>query len=240
MKTILVTGASSGIGEAVAKYLAEQGHQVVCVARNKDRLNRVCEYASDRMWNISYDLSELYGIGQIFEQIKEKTGLLDGMVHCAGINRDMPVRVNGLDEMEQVMNINCNAFIELGKYYSMKKYSVDAGSIVAISSTASLTCEKGMCTYAVSKAGLNAAVKVMSKEFMKRKIRVNAILPNFVNTAMARESIAYIGGIGEEIQPLGIIEPEYIAYLVDFLLSEKAKYMTGSLIPVTAGAVLGV
>ena len=231
----LVTGASSGIGECISKQLADMGHKVICVARREEKLKALMKY-SNNIDCFAYDLIQLDNIEDIFSYVQANYGKLSGMVHCAGINRDMPIRVNDISLMNDVMNTNCNAFIELGKYYSMKKYSIDGGSVVAISSTASLVCDKGMCTYAASKAGLNAAVQVMSKEFLKRKIRVNAVLPNFVNTEMMQKSMEYIGGIDENVQPLGIIEPEYIAYLVEFLLSEKAKYITGSLIPVTAGA----
>lgn len=234
MTRVLVTGASSGIGEATAKYLAEQGAEVICVARREELLQKVCEYHPDRMWSVPCDLTDLENIEKIFEVIREKSGPLTGLVHCAGINRDMPVRTNDAHIMKRVMDTNYGAFVELGKYFCKKKYSEEGSSIVAISSTASYNYAKGMCTYSSSKAALNAAVMIMAKEFVKRKIRVNAILPNFVNTEMTKRSMDYNKGIGEG-QPLGIIESEYIAYLVEFLLSDKAKYMTGCLIPVTGG-----
>lgn len=235
-KWILVTGASSGIGYAISKYLVDTGYNVVGVARDKEKLEELRTYSPEKIVVCPYDLTDLENIEKIFSKNKDTGSRFSGMVHCAGINQDMPIKVNDLDVMKNVMDINCNSFIEIGKYFSMKKYSEDCSSIVAISSIASLACAKGMCTYSVSKAGLNAAVKVMSKEFLRRKIRVNAILPSFVDTEMARKSMGYIGDITEQIQPLGIIEPEYIAYLVEYLLSDKAKYMTGTLIPVTAGA----
>ena len=138
--------------------------------------------------------------------------------------------------MMEVMNTNLLSFIELGKFFSKKKYSSEGAGIVAISSMASLQCAKGMCTYSVSKAGLNAAVKVMAKEFVKRKIRVNAILPNFVDTTMTQKALEYSSTNIEEFQPLGIIEPKKIADIIDFLLSEKAAYITGALIPVSGGS----
>ena len=234
VKRYLVTGASSGIGRAIALHLAKQGGEVVCVGRNKERLEEVCDFDRKHMWYISYDLSNLEDIQQIFDRISEKSCPLDGLVHSAGINNDMPIRTNKVHIMRQVMDVNYGSFVELGKFFSKKRYSSEGGSIVAISSGASVNCKKGMCTYRSSKAALNAAVQVMAREFIKRKIRVNAILPGFVDTDMAQTSLDYNGGIMEQ-QPLGIIEPKYIAYLTEFLLSDKAKYMTGSLIPMTGG-----
>ena len=170
MMRVLVTGASTGIGAATAKELAEKGAEVICVARREEELKRVCGYCPDRMWSISCDLGNLENIGKIFEQIQEKSGLLSGMVHCAGINCDTPIRTNDVQVMRQVMDINYCSFVELGKYFCKKKYSEEGSSIVAISSTGSYNCAKGMCTYSASKAALNAAVKVMAKEFVKRKI----------------------------------------------------------------------
>ena len=101
-----------------------------------------------------------------------------------------------------------------------------------------LTCIPGHCGYAASKAALDAIVQVMSKEFSRRKIRVNAILPTYVDTPLLRgdmENTFDLQGRIEANQPFGIIDPRYLAYLVEFLISDKAKYITGTLIPVTAG-----
>ena len=123
--------------------------------------------------------------------------------------------------------------------FNKKKYSNERASIVAISSSAAYSCGKGMCTYSSSKAALNAAVKVMGKEFMKRMQRVNAILPTFVDTPMAERMDASLNDLEAKVarQPLGLIEPQQIAYLVEFLLSDKASYITGACIPVSAGSI---
>ena len=239
-KWILVTGASSGIGEAVSKYLSSQGYGVVLVARNQDKLRIISQNLPNDNFFVSYDLMKLEHIEEIFVMCKEKGIKLDGMVHCAGINRDIPVRANDIIAMREVTTTNYYSFLELGKYFCKKKYSNDGASIVAMSSTAANACSKGMCTYSASKAALNAVVKTMGKEFVKRRQRVNAIMPSYVDTPMVEQVDEALGKMQSiiETQPLGLIEPLQIAYLVEFLLSEKSSYITGACIPVSGGSIL--
>lgn len=239
-KWILVTGASSGIGEAVCKYLSSQGYGIVLVARNSDKLREISRSLPEENFYISYDLSNLDCIEEIFTACKEKEIKLDGLVHCAGINNDIPIRSNDIEIMQDVTTINYFSFVEMGKYFCKKKYSNEGASVVAISSSAADACMKGMCTYSASKAALNASVKVMGKEFLKRRQRVNAIMPSFVDTPMSEQMDKSLGDLESKIlsQPLGLIEPLQIAYLVEFLLSDKSIYMTGACIPVSGGAIL--
>lgn len=239
-KSILVTGASSGIGAAVSRYLSEQEYFVVLVSRNKNKLNEIANKLAGQNLIIPYDLSDLEHIENIFTNCQDREIRLDGLVHCAGINNDIPVRANDVKVMEEVTTINYYSFVELGKYFNKKKYSNDKASIVAISSSAAESCSKGMCTYSASKAALNAAVKVMGKEFLKRRQRVNAVLPTFVDTPMAARMNDSLGDLDKKVagQPLGLIDPRQIAYLVEFLISDKSSYITGACIPVSAGAIL--
>ena len=239
MKTFLVTGASSGIGAAVSKYLSECGYCVVMVARSDQKLKETAKEMVNEPILIPFDLTKFDEYDAIFDVCKEQGIKFDGFIHCAGVGTAMPVRTIRIQEdMQSQMEINAYAFAELGRYFGSKRYSNDGGSIVAISSIAAHSCVPGHCGYAASKAALDAIVQVMSKEFSKRKIRVNAILPSFVDTPLLRgdlEKIYDLQGRIEANQPLGIIDPRYLAYLVEFLISDKAKYITGTLIPVTAG-----
>ena len=122
-KSILVTGASSGIGAAVSKYLSEQGYFVVLVARNKDKLSKVEEELCGGKLSISYDLTNLEEIEKIFQICQENGLKLDGLVHCAGINNDIPIRANDIEVMKEVTTVNYYSFVELGKYFNKKKYS---------------------------------------------------------------------------------------------------------------------
>ena len=235
-KNILVTGASQGIGEAVTRHLSEQGALVVMVARNDKKLTQIQETLSNETLICQYDLNDLDNIEEIFLRCKEKGIKLDGMVHCAGINRDMPIRANDTEAMNEVMRVNYMSFVTLSKFFVRRKYSNDESCILAISSNATNTNAAGMCTYTSSKIALEAAVKILAKETLKRRIRVNAIAPAWVDTEMIKKTENYVDAKTiVDSQPLGIIPPVHIAYLADFLMSEKGKYITGAVIPVSGG-----
>lgn len=234
-KNILITGASQGIGAKTAEYLSAQGATVILVARNADKLKRVQKGISGRSYIFPYDLNDLEHIQTIFDFCLDSGIKLNGLVYCAGVNHDIPVRNNDIGLMCETLTVNCMAFVEVSKYFIRKKYSEEDGSIVAVSSNATNIISSGMSTYTSSKAALEAAVKVLAKEVLKRRIRVNAIAPACVDTEMVDLAPSVNREELERVQPLGLIGTEYISYLIKFLLSAKARYITGAVIPVSAG-----
>lgn len=237
-KVVLVTGATSGIGEALTRQFAGLGATIVAIGRNHDKLKALQEEFPDKIFPFCYDLMDLDHIEDIFRYCKENGLKLNGLVHCAGVAHNSVIKANNIEEMEETMRINCFALFELGKYFSMKKYSVDGASLVAISSIVSLNHDKGLSQYAASKAAVNSVVKTMSKEFMRRKLRVNAILPANVRTPMFMAGIHQIENYmetAEARQPLGFIDPEQIGYMAEYLLSDNAKFMTGELVVISGG-----
>ena len=256
MGNFLIVGASSGIGEACARLLSSKGHATILIARRRDRLETLAKELPSPAFCYPYDLEDTENIKKIFLFCKEKGLKLDGMVYSAGINADIPLKAFSAEMFAKVLRINCIAFAELGKYFCNRKYSNDFSRIVAISSSASQSCDKGMGMYSASKAALNALVKTMSKEFLGRGILVNAIMPAGVLTPMATEKIRVMTGaemdVGElsrriqnngikvnvdDAQPLGFILPENLSELAEFLISDANKFITGALIPVSAGRI---
>lgn len=231
-KTILITGCTSGIGYETSRYLHEMGYQLVLTGRNENKLKDISEKLKCDTFYIC-DLNKPEEIDHIFEYLKKKDIRLDGMVHSAGCGGNTPVKLFKDENMQRIMDLNYYSFMRLSRNFCQRKYSNTGASIVALSSFATVTYRKGSALYSASKAALNAAVLTMAKEFVKRETRVNAIMPAYVDTRM-NEGLDDLIEIGER-QPFGLIEPRQIAYLIEFLLSGKSKYITGALIPVSAG-----
>ena len=259
MKRIMIVGATGGIGSSCAECLNSPDTELFLVGRNEEKLgllkaklqsetngtsypdnNEILE-GQNRIMTIEADMMSSDDIKTIFKILKEKKVKLNGLVYAAGIEGVMPLRVLNREYLNDVMNTNCMAFLEICKHISSKSVSLDGAAIVAISSLASARSYVGELPYCVSKAALDAAVRTTAKELLVRKIRVNGVLPGTTETAMidkARERIENLDERLRGIQPLGIIETDQIVFLSEFLLSDKAKFITGSCIPVNAGNII--
>lgn len=237
-KNILVTGASQGIGRGVAEYLLQQGANVILVARNENKLRELQQKYQDRAYVFPFDLEKTDDIEQIFIFCRQKRIKLHGMLHAAGIGALCPINLVETEEMERMFRVNYFAYAALTKYFLSRKYSENDSSIVVMSSVSSFECAKAMSQYAASKNAVNAYTKVAAKEGEKRGIRVNAIAPAFVDTDMTREARKVLDDFDQNIkerQPFGIIPVSQIAYLVEFLLSDRAAFITGDVIPICGG-----
>lgn len=192
----------------------------------------------------------------IFSYCKSLEIKLDGLIYAAGMNADIPFKAMSYNLFSQVMNVNCGSFAMMGKFFANRQYSNDNARIVAISSSASISCDKGMGLYSASKAAMNSLVKTMAKEFIARGILVNALLPAGVLTPMAIKKIQTMTGELLDIdammknlsaidysiepddeQPCGMILPHQLAEIVSYLVSSDNRYITGALIPISAGRV---
>ncbi len=242
-KNVLVVGASQGIGRDVAEYLIEQGATVIAVARQKEKLKELQMSAPDRVWIYQQDMTDFDSVENVFLYCQENQLKLNGMVYCAGVMGNESVKTLGMEDLKNTFDVNFMAFVQVSRLFSLKKYSYDGSSIVAISSVAAKLCEKGMSAYASSKAALNAFVSVLSKELVKRRIRVNTIGPALVDTDIIKQNLESMEGYEEHMligQPFGLIPVRQVSYLVGFLLSEKAEYITGAYIPIAAGSELQI
>lgn len=238
-KRMLVTGASSGIGAAVSKMLCSVGADVIMVARNTEKLAAMAESIGVNTF-YPIDLSNVPGIAAQIEVIIRERGPLDGFVHSAGIGTVRPVKMCTYDYMKQMMDVNFFSFVEIVRCITKKRNFNEGMSIVGISSVASLEGNQSKTGYCASKAAMDGAIRCLAKELASKKIRVNSVMPGVTRTAIF-DQIMDNGGDSEDLkgilqrQYLGICEPENIASTVGFLLSEEARYITGSSVPVDSG-----
>jgi NAD(P)-dependent dehydrogenase (short-subunit alcohol dehydrogenase family) len=237
-KRILITGASSGIGRACAILAARLGASVVMVARDEKRLaETLTQIPGGEHTVISFDLKELDRYEELFVRCASGQKL-SGIVHAAGIGPAMPIQSVSLAAMQEVMSINYFAFMELVKWFSKKKYS-SGGSVVGVSSVSGSVGWQGVSLYSGSKGAMDSSVRSLAVELAPKKIRVNSVVPSYIRTTMNDESISV--GSDEAIQqilakqPLGIGEPEDVANAVAFLLSDAAKFITGTQLVVDGG-----
>ena len=242
-KTIIVTGATSGIGKAMAQKFFAEGARVIAVGRNKTVLQEISDVGENNSGIVPFeaDLAQLENVQAIFDYCKQNGWKIDGIAHCAGITLNVPLRVNNIEDTGHLFRINVEALAEICRMAASRRYVSAGASIVALSSTAALDGGKGIAVYSASKAAVSVLVKAAAKELIGRKIRVNAIAPAMVRTRMYEETIRELPDLKESLQwsqPLGLIEPENIAELASYLMSEKARYITGTTVVVGAGFIV--
>ncbi len=225
-KKILITGASSGIGKITASYLSNLGASLVLQGRNKERLYETKELLSGTSHIlIDADLTEVDDAGDLFEQAVSDGVKLSGLVYSAGIVPTTPLTVLTRKNMQAVMDINFYSYVEMVRQFAKKKYTNGGGSIVAVSSIASVQPESCQTIYSASKSAVNAATQSLSIELIKKNIRVNTIFPGVVmpEKTMVDDHVAQLASP----QLLGVIPSNDVAGAIAFLLSDMAKFITG-------------
>ncbi|MCH5243115.1 MAG: SDR family oxidoreductase [Muribaculaceae bacterium] len=235
-KTILVTGASSGIGRSIVVECSKMGANLVITGRNADKLNQTFSLLISRNHiSIIADLTTEEGI----ERISSECPQLDGIVHCAGVGDRTLLKMVRQKDLERVMKSNFEAPVLLQRALLKKKKVKNEASIVFMASRAPFAPTAGNGIYAASKGALIAYAKVLGLELAPQKIRVNCICPAMVWTELV-ERDAKITGVDyhekEKEYPLGRYgKPEDIAYLTVYLLSNAAEWITGSCFDATGG-----
>lgn len=240
-KTIVITGAASGIGRETAITISSVGAKVVMLDIFLDGLNETLQLLEGKGHSIYVvDFSCVESLKTLVEKISENEGSIDGLVHCAGISSRKPLNVLSKVGFDKLMDINFFSFVELVKHFSKKGRMKDCCSIVAMSSISSTHGYKAKTEYCVSKAALDASVRCLASELAPKRIRVNSIMPGDVNTPMGKKAreIAKDAGAETKNQPLGVTEPFEVANTIAFLLSDATKTITGSSLLIDGGATL--
>lgn len=242
-KTALVTGASRGIGRAIALALVSKGFAVALnYAGSHDAAEAVkkeIEDAGGKAFTVQGDVSKSEDVDRIFKTVKDEFGGLDVLVNNAGINRDALLIRMKESNWDDVIATDLKSDFLTTKAAAAMMMRKRKGSIINISSVVGIMGNIGQANYAAAKAGVIGLTKACAKEMAARNIRVNAVAPGFIETAMT-------DGIPEKIRegmiasiPMGRMgQPEDIARAVCFLASDDASYITGQVLVVDGGLVM--
>jgi 3-oxoacyl-[acyl-carrier protein] reductase len=238
-KVALVTGASQGIGEAVARLLARHGAKVVLAARNEDKLKRLAEEidaGGGCARPLALDVSQPETLAERIKSLPEDFAAVEILVNNAGITADNLLARMSLEDWEKVIRTNLTGSFALTREVVRGMMKRRWGRIINISSVVGLMGNAGQANYAASKAGLIGFSKSLAKELGSRNITVNVVAPGYIETAMtdkladaAREQLT--GAIA--LQRLGTVDD--VAAAVLFLASQEAGYITGETINVSGG-----
>lgn len=227
-KTILVTGASSGIGRSTAIECSKMGAKVIITARNEERLKEtLSQLEGEGHQMILADLSFNEDIDTLVAQLP----VLDGLVNNAGFTKMRPILQINEQVFKDIMQVNTFAPIMLTQKILKKKKFKDGGSMVFTSSTASMRGGVANSMYGCSKAAISVFVKNAAKEFAPKQIRVNAVCPSMVETEIMRDNMLSEDQIAasKASYPLGRWgKPEEIAWAIIYLLSDATKWVTGT------------
>lgn len=237
-KVAVVTGAAKGIGRAIALEFAKEGANVVVndVIDASDTVKEI-ENLGGKSLFIKADASDLKQVEQMFSKVIESFGRVDILVNNAGITRDVLLQNMSEDDWDIVLKVNLKGTFNCCKCASKHMIEQRYGRIVNISSVMGQMGNIGQANYAASKAGVIGLTKALALELARYgDITVNAVAPGFVNTEMARKVPEKIMNKFIERIPLRrIAEPEEVAYVVVFLSSDLARYITGQVIAVNGG-----
>lgn len=243
-KIALVTGASRGIGAAIARRLAADGYVVIVnyngsAQRAEDVVTQIHASGHEAV-AMQCDVSDFEACGELIRQIVERYGRLDVLVNNAGITRDgLLMRMSEAD-FDAVINTNLKGAFHTIRHAGRQFLKQRSGRIINIASVAGLLGNAGQANYAASKAGVIGLTKSVARELAGRQITVNAIAPGFIGTEMIDGMTDSAKAAMTEHIPFGRIgEPEEVAEVAAFLASDAARYVTGQIIAVDGGMSIG-
>ncbi|WP_426474903.1 SDR family NAD(P)-dependent oxidoreductase [Chryseobacterium balustinum] len=239
-KTIIITGASSGIGREIAIHLSKLGANCVLIGRNQERLAKVKAECISPSLVISTDLYNFENYEEIVQKVFEEFGSIYGFVHSAGIEQTLLLPQIKIENLNEIFNINVFSAIEFIKIISKKKYKFEKQSFVVLSSVMGVVGNKGLTSYSATKGAIISMVRSMALELSSKKIRVNAVSPGHVSDSeMSQNKERYLSeeavSVIEKNHPLGLGKCLDVAKITAFLLSEDSDWITGQNIVVDGG-----
>ena len=242
-KLALITGGGSGIGFDIARCMVQAGATVVITGRREQPLQEATATLGDRAHYVVNDVTERSLLDGLVEQIEVAHGPIDILVNNAGINMKKPALEVTDEDFDRIVHTNLNSVFSLTRACARRMMARQRGSIIMISSMAAYYGIDRVAAYAASKSGVEGMVKVLASEFSGNGVRVNAIAPGFIETAMSKTAM---GGDPDRFAramrrtPMGKFgQPDDIGWAAVFMASDAAKYITGVSLPVDGGNSIG-
>ena len=238
-RTALITGASGGIGSAIAKNLSQQGAHVILHGTRAGRLEELASEIGTNVSVVTANLSDREAVGGLVSEAAKATGAIDILVNNAGITRDNLFMRMKDEEWDDVLEVNLTSSMLLCRSAIRAMMKARWGRIISISSIVGVTGNPGQTNYAASKAGMIGFSKSLAAEVASRGITVNVVAPGFIETPMTDELTdeqkqKLLGNV-----PAGRLgSSQEVAAAVSFLASEEAAYMTGATLHVNGGMAM--
>lgn len=242
-KTAVITGASRGIGRAIAVYMAGLGAQVVInyngsEEKAKEVQKEIIE-AGGRAYIYRCNVADFKECERFVKEITAKFGRIDILVNNAGITKDGLLMSMSEEAFDEVLRVNLKGAFHMIRFVSRQMVKQRSGRIINMASVVGVSGNAGQANYAASKAGVIGLTKSAAKELASRGITVNAIAPGYISTDMTEQLKEEVKAQIASTIPLGTLgEPRQVAYAAAFLASDQASYITGQVLHVDGGMVM--
>ena len=238
-KTALVTGASRGIGLAITKSFLEHGATVHALSRSQVDPATVSAADSERLIHHPVDVSDETAVGRVVTTILDQSEGVDILVNNAGITRDGLIMRMSTDDWRNVLDVNLSSAFFTSRALARHMIKRRSGCIINVSSVVGVIGNPGQANYVASKAGLIGLTKSLARELAGRSVRVNAVAPGFIATAMTdRLNDEQRSAISARIPLQRIGTPEEVAAVCLFLASDLSSYVTGQVLHVDGGLAM--
>jgi len=238
-KIALVTGATRGIGKAIAQELGRQGVIVIGTATRDSGAQSISEYLADsgiEGAGMALDVSSDESVASIIKKVNEEFGVIDIVVNNAGITKDNLMMRMKADEWDSVINTNLSSLYRVSKACIRGMSKKRWGRIISVSSVVASMGNAGQTNYAASKAGMEGFSRALASEIGSRNVTVNCVAPGFIDTDMTKDlAQEHRENLQSKIPLSRLGQPEEIAAVVGFLASDAASYVTGETIQVNGG-----